>query len=77
MGKLSRGRGNARNSAQIKNDFFVTAMLQSRDHPPPGAKYERPEPLSNNARLGKRVEYSRILKIIEIGAHLTKCAMRH
>ena len=39
MGKLSRGRGNARNSAQIKNKFFVTAMLQSRDHPPPGAKF--------------------------------------
>ena len=41
MGKLSRGRGNARNSAQIKNNFFVTAMLQSRDHPPPGAKFEQ------------------------------------
>ena len=37
-GKIVGGRGNARNGAQIKNDFFVTTMLQIPIHPPPGAK---------------------------------------
>ena len=41
MGKIASGRGNARNSAQKKKNFFVTTMLQSRDHPPPGAKYNK------------------------------------
>ena len=52
MGKLSRGRGNARNSAQIKKEFFVTAMLQSRDHPPPGAKYGKQFKLQQLNRVG-------------------------
>ena len=38
--------------------------------------YERPEPDSGNAQLGKRVEYWRISKRNKIASHLAKCAMR-